>query len=148
MTVYRPDDPERIRAAADEADRAAAVADTSGDAISAADPGEGMQGPFADAVRARLRDRRAEALATAPRLRTLAGRLHEQAGVIAARIAAIEHATAEAMALCALWPELTGWTHGLAGLDTGWLDVVAPMRAHAAVLAARRAAAATSVVGT
>lgn len=75
-------------------------------------------------------------------MRSLAGRLRDQAGVVAARIATIEAATAEAASLCRCWPELAGWTRGLAGLDTGWLDVIGPMRAEANLLRARAAAAA------
>lgn len=55
MTVYRADDPERIRAAADRAAETAAVVEASVDAVATADPGDRMEGPFADTVRARLR---------------------------------------------------------------------------------------------
>lgn len=140
MTVYRPDDPDRIRAAADHADSAAATVAAAADGVVAADPGDRLQGPFAEVVRARLRDRRSEAAATAPELRSLADRLREQAVVVAARIVAIEAAAAEAVAICVRWPELAGRIRGLAGLDTGWLDAVGPLRSDARSLAARAGA--------
>lgn len=143
MTVYRPDDPERLRAAADRCEGVASAADTSVDCVTTSDPGDRMQGQFADAVRARLRERRAEVVAITPGLRALADRLRDQGGVVAARIAAIEAAAAEAASLCRRWPELGAWTRGLAGLDTGWLEVVGPLRAEAALLRAREVAAAT-----
>lgn len=137
MSVYRADDPDRIRAAADHTDAAADEAEACADRVAAADPGDRLQGPFAEVVRARLRDRRRDVAATAPELRSLAARLREQAVVVAARIVAIEAAAAESMAICARWPELAGRVRGLAGLDTGWLGAVGPLRAEATSLAAR-----------
>lgn len=121
--------------------RVAGATDASSAEVVAADPGEGMRGPFADAVRARLRERATELDRIGPALRSLAGRLVEQAAVVAARIAAIEAASAEAAGMCALWPELAYLTRGLHGLDTGWLDALPAIRAEAALLRARDATA-------
>lgn len=139
MTVYRPDDPGRIRAAAEHAHGVAGATEAAVGEVTAADPGEDMRGPFADAVRARLRERGTELDRIGPDLRALAGRLEEQAVVVATRIAAIEAASAEAAGLCARWPELGHLTHGLEGLDTAWLDVLPAIRAEAALLRARAA---------
>ncbi|MBX7161836.1 MAG: hypothetical protein K1X95_16230 [Acidimicrobiia bacterium] len=141
MTVYRIDDPERIRAAADHTDAVAATADVSADRVSAADPGDRLEGPFVAVVRARLLERGADVAATAAELRSLAERLRQQAAILAVRIVAIEAAAAEAAAICTRWPELSGRVRGLGGLDSGWLEVVGSLRAEAGALAAREAAA-------
>lgn len=145
MTVYRPDDPDRIRAAAEHATGVAGTADASVGEVTAADPGEDLRGPFADVVRARIRERITELERVGPGLRALAGRLEEQAAVVAARIVAIEAASAEVAGLCARWPEITYLTRGLEGLDTGWLDVLPAVRAEAALLRARAAASGSGV---
>lgn len=144
MVVYRPDEPARIRAAAQHAVAVASASEGAAAEVAAADPGEGMRGPFADVVRARLRERTTDLDRIGPGLRAMAGRLEDQAAVVAARIAAIEAASAEAASLCARWPELTYLTRGLDGLDTSWLDVLPVVRAEAALLRARDAASAAS----